>query len=231
MNLVHVTELSDRNSEQLSGGQKQRVALARALVNEPEIILLDEPMSALDVQLRKYLQEELRNIQKKINTTFILVSHDQEEAMVVSDRIGVMNEGKMIQIDSPYNLYNKPINKFVASFMGLNNIFDGKKIENKIETPVGLLDVLPEPEWEEGSLSIRPEKIQICESSLNENNKIRGNIQNIIFKGSFFELFVKPEKTTKDNFLIRVRSFLSVRFNNNENIGLFFPPKELVSLN
>jgi spermidine/putrescine transport system ATP-binding protein len=231
MDLLFISELWERYPEELSGGQQQRVALARAIINEPDILLLDEPMSALDAQLRKYLQEELKALQKKINTTFILVTHDQEEAMTCSDRIGIMKDGLMVQVDTPRNLYNNPVNKFVASFIGLNNIFDGKKIENKIETPVGLLNVQPEPEWEEGSISIRPEKIQLCESSQNDNNRIRGKIQSVIFKGGFYDLFIKPEISTIDNFLIRVRSYLSTKFNDNENIGLFFPPPELIALN
>jgi ABC-type Fe3+/spermidine/putrescine transport system ATPase subunit len=141
-----------------------------------------------------------------------------------------MNDGKMIQVDTPFNLYNRPKNKFVASFMGLNNIFDGKKEENKIVTVIGALDVNPEPNWQEGSLSIRPEKIEICEPSQNENNRIRGCVDSVIFKNGFFELFVKPEKTIIKDFLIRVKSFFPIRINKNDNIGLFFPPKELIAL-
>lgn len=126
LKIMGLEGFGDRTIDQLSGGQQQRVAIARALINEPEILLLDEPLGALDAKLRKTMQIELKEIQKKTGITFIFVTHDQEEALSMSDRIVVMSEGKIQQIGSPMEIYNEPINRFVASFIGQSNIYEGK---------------------------------------------------------------------------------------------------------
>jgi spermidine/putrescine transport system ATP-binding protein len=126
LDLISLPGFGERRSAQLSGGQQQRIALARALINEPAVLLLDEPLGALDLKIRKQLQVELRNIQRKVGITFVYVTHDQEEAMVLSDRITVMNKGKVIQEDTPTTIYHHPANRFVANFIGESNFFQGK---------------------------------------------------------------------------------------------------------
>jgi spermidine/putrescine transport system ATP-binding protein len=117
--------MRERYPRQLSGGQQQRVALARALVNEPTVLLLDEPLAALDLKLRKAMQDELKGLQERVGITFVYVTHDQEEALTLSDRIGVMNEGRILQIGSPKEIYDKPTSRFVADFIGQTNFFEG----------------------------------------------------------------------------------------------------------
>jgi len=124
LDLVHLGEYADRSVGELSGGQQQRVALARALVNEPEVLLLDEPLGALDLQLRKRLQDELRSIQRRLGTTFIYVTHDQEEALTLSHRVAVMEAGRVVQISDPRDLYERPATKFVAEFVGDTNMVE-----------------------------------------------------------------------------------------------------------
>lgn len=128
LQLVDLTEFANRNVKKLSGGQQQRVALARSLVTEPKILLLDEPLSALDAKIRKQLQVDLKRIQRELGITMIFVTHDQEEAMLISDRIYVINEGKVIQSSTPTDLYNKPESKFIAEFIGLYNKLDYNEI-------------------------------------------------------------------------------------------------------
>ncbi len=129
LELLGLQDLADRHPHQLSGGQQQRVALARALVNEPRVLLLDEPMSALDAKLRAQLQVELRRLQRRLKQTFILVTHDQSEAMVVSDRIAVMNDGMIVQFGTPREVYESPRTRFVAEFLGAANLLKGPKRE------------------------------------------------------------------------------------------------------
>jgi spermidine/putrescine transport system ATP-binding protein len=125
LRLISLPDFGQRRPAQLSGGQQQRIALARALVNEPDVLLLDEPLGALDLKIRKQLQAELRNIQRKVGITFVYVTHDQEEAMVMSDRVAVMNKGQLVQEDTPTEIYHHPVNRFVASFIGESNFFEG----------------------------------------------------------------------------------------------------------
>ena len=125
MRLVDLPDAADKMVSQLSGGQKQRVAIARALAVEPQVMLLDEPLSALDLKLRQHMRAELRAIQKRTGVTFIYITHDQGEALAMSDRVGVMSQGRIQQIADPRDIYNNPVNGFVASFVGENNIFTG----------------------------------------------------------------------------------------------------------
>ena len=130
LSLVGLEGFEKRNISQLSGGQQQRVAIARALVNEPKVLLLDEPLGALDLKLRKAMQIELKNIQKEVGITFVYVTHDQEEALTMSDTIVVMNDGNIQQIGTPTDIYNEPENRFVAQFIGESNIVEGKFIKD-----------------------------------------------------------------------------------------------------
>lgn len=128
LNLVQLKGYEKRKPDELSGGQKQRVAIARALINNPKVLLLDEPLGALDLKLRKQMQIELKRLQKKLGITFVYVTHDQEEALTMSDRIAVMNEGVIEQLATPREIYDRPLTRFVAGFIGESNIFDGKVV-------------------------------------------------------------------------------------------------------
>ena len=143
LRLVQLEGFEKRKPDELSGGQKQRVAIARALVNKPKVLLLDEPLGALDLKLRKQMQIELKRLQKKLGITFIYVTHDQEEALTMSDRIAVMHDGVLEQLDVPMEIYEHPKTKFVAGFIGESNIFDGKVTDKKdnvltVQTEAGM---------------------------------------------------------------------------------------------
>ncbi|MYB09228.1 MAG: ABC transporter ATP-binding protein [Acidimicrobiia bacterium] len=130
ISLVRLEGLEQRRSQQLSGGQRQRVALARALVNRPKVLLLDEPLGALDLKLRQEMQGELKALQREVGITFVFVTHDQEEALTMADRIGVMNEGDLLQVGTPAEIYEHPVNRFVANFIGQTNLLDASVVSN-----------------------------------------------------------------------------------------------------
>ncbi len=170
LELVRLGGFADRRPRQMSGGQQQRVALARALVNHPEVLLLDEPLGALDQKLRKEMQIELKSLQHRVGITFIFVTHDQEEALTMSDRIAVMSHGRVLQVGTPTEIYERPTCKFVADFIGETNFIDGKVVEQDsnyatIETPDGLRlrGFTPRPVAldEQATLSLRPEKARL----------------------------------------------------------------------
>ena len=173
--LVQLPRVAERKPAQLSGGQRQRVALARALVNRPKVLLLDEPLGALDLKLRKAMQLELKTMQRDIGITFIFVTHDQEEALTMADRIAVMSEGKVLQVGRPDEIYEMPSNRFVADFIGETNFIEGKlaKVNGKRGTlllPSGLelSGILHDSKLKQGdfvSLTIRPEKIGLSSDS------------------------------------------------------------------
>jgi spermidine/putrescine transport system ATP-binding protein len=176
MELLQIGQFAKRNAAQLSGGQRQRVALARALVNEPEVVLLDEPLSALDAKLRNELQIELLRMQKRLKMTFIFVTHDQHEALVMSDRIGVMSKGRLQQVGPVLDVYEKPRNVFVAEFLGLSNIWPIMPAAGGGDTPLGRLRITA-PVGTGQMAMIRPEKIWIY----NDNNIPESRLN--IFKG------------------------------------------------
>jgi len=167
--LISLPGFGERRPAQLSGGQQQRIALARALINEPAVLLLDEPLGALDLKIRKQLQVELRNIQRKVGITFVYVTHDQEEAMVLSDRIAVMNKGKVIQENTPTTIYHHPANRFVANFIGESNFLSGKVREVAagqvlldipgFALPVRTLTEKPVGKGEAVAVMVRPERM------------------------------------------------------------------------
>lgn len=191
MDIVQISDLAEEMPETLSGGQKQRVALARALINQPKILLLDEPLSALDANLRKNLQRELKTLQRKMDITFILVTHDQDEAIAVSDRILVMNGGKIEQDGSPEDVYEHPTSRFVATFIGEANILECKKeSENKVQTPFGILEVEKTPNWENGGVAIRMEDIFVYDTRPEKKNVFPAHIQERIFRGDYWEFLM-----------------------------------------
>jgi spermidine/putrescine transport system ATP-binding protein len=191
--LVDLPGVADRLPSQLSGGQRQRVAIARALAVEPKVMLLDEPLSALDLKLRQHMRAELRSIQKRTNVTFIYITHDQGEALAMSDRVAVMSRGKIQQIDVPQNIYNNPANGFVASFVGENNIFAGtltsaSKGLGKFKTDVGEFAVRLGADVAKTSscrLYVRPEHVEFTAKPKPGQNAIKAEVQNVSFEGNF----------------------------------------------
>ena len=192
LELTRLGELGDRRPDQLSGGQRQRVALARCLVMKPAILLLDEPMAALDRSLRAQVQRELISIQRAVGTTFILVTHDQEEAMAMSDYIAVMDKGRIAQFDRPRTLYERPRNRFVASFLGSINLFDGAGHDSgsrlRFTTDEGLEIFLERGgpiDWERvRAVGFRPEKLLVSRSPANLENALSGVIEQITYAGT-----------------------------------------------
>ena len=187
MELLQIGQFAKRNAAQLSGGQRQRVALARALVNEPEVVLLDEPLSALDAKLRAELQIELLRMQKRLGMTFIFVTHDQHEALVMSDRIGVMSQGRLQQTGPVLDVYEKPRNVFVAEFLGLSNIWPINPTGGQqADTPVGNLWITA-PLGAARMAMIRPEKIWIYNDSASPRdrpNVFSGTVCEAIYMGA-----------------------------------------------
>ncbi|MBS6849636.1 MAG: ABC transporter ATP-binding protein [Angelakisella sp.] len=190
LKLVGLSGYDRRHINQLSGGQQQRVAIARALVNRPKVLLLDEPLGALDLKLRKEMQIELKRIQQALEITFIYVTHDQEEALTMSDRVVVMRDGNILQIGTPQDIYNEPCNAFVADFIGESNIIDG--IMHKdflVEFANDYFDCVDkgfEPK-ERVQVVVRPEDFKIVPA---DKGKISGIVESIIFKGVHYEIMV-----------------------------------------
>lgn len=190
LELVNLTGFEKRSIQRLSGGQQQRVAIARALVNHPKILLLDEPLGALDLKLRKEMQTELRKIQQALELTFVYVTHDQEEALTMSDTVVVMNNGHIQQIGSPIDIYNEPVNAFVADFIGESNIvngcmpqdclveFAGKKFEC-VDKGFGRNEMV--------DVVIRPEDVKVIPA---EQAQLTGIVESVVFKGVHYEMTV-----------------------------------------
>lgn len=194
LNIVNLSGMERRKISQLSGGQQQRVAIARALVNEPEVLLLDEPLGALDLKLRKEMQTELKKLQKEIGITFVYVTHDQEEALTMSDKIIVMNSGVIQQIGTPVDIYNEPSNVFVADFIGEGNIFSGVMIDDfLLGFSNKIFDCVDKgfSRGEEVDIVVRPEDVILGE--INGNTKINGIVTSVIFKGVHYEMNVSTE--------------------------------------
>ena len=181
---VQLPVVALRRPAQLSGGQRQRVALARALINEPKVLLLDEPLGALDLKLREQMQIELKTLQRKLGITFIFVTHDQHEALSMSDRIGVFNKGRLEQIDSPDDLYNRPSTRFVADFVGTANILPAGDCMNSSQG---------------AAFMIRPEKIRLqtgLQADAAAPVGMRGTIQEVQFFGSFWRVSVQRDQAS-----------------------------------
>jgi ABC-type Fe3+/spermidine/putrescine transport system ATPase subunit len=187
MELTHIADLRNRMPDQISGGQKQRVALARALINEPAVLLLDEPLAAIDAKLRGQLQADLRAVQRQLRTTFIYVTHDQHEALALSDRIAVLNCGKIVQLGTPQEIYERPCTKFVAEFLGGCNVFAGKFVAgDTMETAFGNLRVIGHQHatrwW-----GIRREDVRLGETG---ENLLKGKIVDAAYTGAQLEFTV-----------------------------------------
>ena len=186
LELVQIADLARRRPHELSGGQKQRVALARALVNEPKVLLLDEPLGALDLKLRKQLQIELMRLQMELKITFVYVTHDQEEALVMSDRMAVMRDGRLEQVGLPEELYERPKTPFVARFLGTSNLIEGTALDpHRVKTPLGTLEVgAPLTPGRDYLLSIRPEKLRLARAPSQAANEVRARVRDIVYTGA-----------------------------------------------
>ena len=220
LKLVGLSGYEKRDVTSLSGGQQQRVAIARALINEPKVILLDEPLGALDARLRKEMQTELKKIQKEVGITFIYVTHDQEEALSMSDTVVVMNDGYIQQIGTPIDVYNEPENRFVASFIGESNIIEGRMVRDCLVEFDGFEFECVDKgfkENEEAEIVLRPEDIDIVKP---ENAKITGVVESVVFKGVHYEIMVKTELR---KFMIHTTDYFEVGL----EVGLTFGPEDI----
>ena len=220
LQLVGLAGFEERDVTRLSGGQQQRVAIARALVNEHKVLLLDEPLGALDAKLRKEMQAELKKIQKEVGITFIFVTHDQEEALSMSDTVVVMNEGIIQQVGTPEDIYNEPENRFVASFIGESNIIEGIMIRDLLVSFDGFEFECVDKGFkdnEDVEVVIRPEDIDIVRP---EEAQLTGVVKSIVFKGVHHEIIVE---TDKREYLIHTTDY----FEPGLSVGLTFEPNDI----
>ena len=220
LKLVDLEGFESRHVDSLSGGQQQRVAIARALVNEPRVLLLDEPLGALDLKLRKEMQIELMDMQKNVGITFIYVTHDQEEALTMSDTVVVMNKGVIQQIGSPVDIYNEPKNRFVADFIGESNILEGTMHEDFVVEFSGRKFQCVDKGFatnEPVDVVIRPEDIEVTEP---EKGHIQGTVVSVVFKGVHYEMLVE---TQDYEYMIQSTDMQAI----GSNVGLFFGPEDI----
>ncbi len=217
LSLVMLSNFAKRDVTSLSGGQQQRVAIARALIAQPKVLLLDEPLGALDLKLRKDMQQELKKIQKATGITFIFVTHDQEEALTMSDTVVVMSEGKIQQIGTPIDIYNEPVNAFVADFIGESNILDGVMLEDyKVRFAEHVFKCVDKGFGTNVPVDvvIRPEDVDIVKP---EEGMLRGTVTSVTFMGVHYEIIVDVKGF---KWMIQTTDFVD----ENENIGLNIDP-------
>ncbi len=222
LKMVSMTDYEDRDVNSLSGGQQQRVAIARAIVNQPQVLLLDEPLAALDLKMRKDMQMELKQMHEALGITFIYVTHDQEEALTLSDTIVVMSEGKIQQIGSPIDIYNEPVNSFVADFIGESNILNGTMIKDKEVEFIGHKFECVDAGFGENTavdVVIRPEDIYIVGNV--ENADFTGTVKSCIFKGVHYEMFVETDK----GFELMIQDYNA--FEEGATVGMFIKPSDI----
>ena len=204
LDLIQLPGYGDRKPSELSGGERQRVALARALINEPTILLLDEPLSALDLKLRKQMQSELKALQRKVGITFVYVTHDQGEALALSDRIAVMNEGKILQVGTPSEIYDLPRSRFVADFIGTSNFLEGtlvsrNEVKLPAESPLKIVSTLNDTIRLNTpvTVAVRPERIDLRITPRSDTpNLLRGIIQDEIYLGTTLQYTVQTKYPT-----------------------------------
>ena len=237
LDLVGLSGMSSRRSKQLSGGQQQRVALARALVNESPVLLLDEPLGALDLKLRKQMQMELKSLQRKLGISFIYVTHDQEEALTMSDRIAVMHSGMVEQVGAPSRIYERPATEFVANFIGISNMFSGCLMEGNgsictLLTPDGLeIKALADENGMSGMVSfmVRPERVRITlDEPGGDTNSFCGRIEEIIYLGTVIQFIVN----LNDRRIVVLEKNYGgqLQFNVNQEVFLFWDISSTITM-
>ena len=222
LKMVSMTDYDDRSVESLSGGQQQRVAIARALVNYPKVLLLDEPLAALDLKMRKDMQIELKELHKKMGITFIYVTHDQEEALTLSDTVVVLNEGRIQQIGTPTDIYNEPCNSFVADFIGESTILNGRMIDDyRVEFMEMEFECVDKDFGKDVPVDvvIRPEDVYIM--SKTDGAQFTGTVKSCIFKGVHYEMFVE----TSNGYELMVQDYNC--FEVGSLVGLYIKPSDI----
>jgi spermidine/putrescine transport system ATP-binding protein len=240
LELVRLLGLGKRRPKQLSGGQQQRVALARALINRPGVLLLDEPLGSLDLKLRKEMQLELKGLQHRVGITFVYVTHDQEEALTMSDRIAVMHEGRVLQVGTPEEIYEQPADRFVADFIGETNFLEGFVLKrdgtNVVVDVAGMPAVLAQSAREfdpgtEVTVAVRPEKISIQkETRWRENNCCQGMIESVVYVGTDTNYVVRLD--SGGTMCVREQNIAPVRqsLDEGEIAFLFWQPESTLLL-
>jgi len=222
LKMVSMTDYEDRDVESLSGGQQQRVAIARAIANQPKVLLLDEPLAALDLKMRKDMQIELKEMHKKLGITFVYVTHDQEEALTLSDTIIVMNEGKIQEIGTPTDIYNEPQNSFVADFIGESNILNGRMVRDRLVEFVGHeFECVDEGFGENVAVDVvvRPEDIYIMNRI--DGAQFTAKVKSCTFKGVHYEMFVE----TDNGYELMVQDYNA--FEPDAEVGLIIRPADI----
>lgn len=220
LNMVGLKGFENRNIHKLSGGQQQRVAIARALINEPQVLLLDEPLAALDLKLRQEMQYELKEIQRNAGITFIFVTHDQEEALTMSDKIVVMNDGEIQQIGTPVDIYNEPINQFVASFIGESNLIEGVMKDDYLIHFDDKDYVCVDKGFKKNEVVdvvLRPEDLDIVSP---DEGFINGVVDSVVFKGVHYEIDVKTNHRT---YTIHTTDF----HEEGKEVSIIFTPEDI----
>lgn len=221
LRMVQLPGYEKREISEMSGGQRQRVAIARAIVNEPKVLLLDEPLSALDLKLRTAMQYELRDLQQRLGITFIFVTHDQEEALAMSDEIFVMNKGEIVQSGTPVDIYDEPINHFVADFVGESNIVDGRMIEDNLVEFVGkrfeCVDGGMRPN-EAVEVVLRPEDLTI---TTKDKGKLIVTVDTQLFRGVHYEIVCHDEQ--ENEWVVHSTR----KATEGSQVGLFFEPEDI----
>ena len=222
LRMVGMTDYEHRDVQSLSGGQQQRVAIARAIVNRPQVLLLDEPLAALDLKMRKDMQMELKEMHRTLGITFVYVTHDQEEALTLSDTIVVMNEGKIQQIGSPTDIYNEPCNAFVADFIGESNILNAVMVRDRVVKFMGKeFECIDEGFGEnvEVDVVIRPEDVYIIRNA--EVAMFTGKVKSCTFKGVHYEMFVE----TTDGYEVMIQDYNA--FEVGSEVGMMIKPADI----
>jgi spermidine/putrescine ABC transporter ATP-binding subunit len=239
LDLVHLPGIEARYPRQLSGGQQQRVALARALVVKPAVLLLDEPLSNLDLKLREKMRVELKQIQEQIGITFIFVTHDQEEALMLSDRVAVMEGGRLVQLDTPREVYENPRSRFVGEFIGQSNFLEGKVVQSdlsgsSIETESGLVLRIPTssdvPTGSKGVVQIRAERVDVHQRRPSPSGRFAfsGTVERVVYVGNTVQYFVNLE--SGDLIMAICPTTKELPFRRRESVWVSFDPEDVIWL-
>lgn len=211
LEMVRLPNVSNRKPSELSGGQKQRIALARALINQPKVLLLDEPLGALDLKLREEMQIELKAIQKRVGITFIFVTHDQEEALSMSDRIAIFNKGKVEQIGTPEEVYDKPNSEFIANFVGISNLLSGEEAREAV--------------GKSGTLLVRPEHLSVVtDSAKGSSPRVSAKFKNRVYSGATTRLLFETKKGSR---IILFDKDTQSRFTSEQEVILTWDPSKM----